>query len=67
MDKGAARPGPRDGSAPIMITLVGLVVGLILFIAFGVETSLYGVIPFALGGLVIGGVIGLLWAKRHRR
>jgi biotin transporter BioY len=63
----AAKPGSRDGSTPVMITLAGFIVGLALFIAFGVESSLYGVLPFALGGLVVGAVAAALWSRRRRR
>jgi biotin transporter BioY len=62
----AAKPGSRDGSTPV-ITLAGFIVGLALFIAFGVESSLYGVLPFALGGLVVGAVAAALWSRRRRR
>ena len=67
MSKSEIKPRPPGNPAPVMISLGGLVVGLVLFIAFGVETSLYGVIPFALGGLAIGGVLGILWARRGKR
>ncbi|UYY59309.1 hypothetical protein [Sphingomonas sp. S2-65] len=45
MDQDVAKPGGRDGSTPVMITIGGFIVGLVLFILFGVETSLYGVLP----------------------
>lgn len=67
MAQDVAKPGGRDGSTPLMIALAGLIAGLVLFILFGVERSLYGVLPFALGGLAIGAVAGVLWARRRRQ
>lgn len=67
MDQDVAKPGGRDGSTPVMITLGGFIVGLVLFILFGVETSLYGVLPFALAGLAIGAVAAVLWSRKRRR
>ena len=67
MDQDVAKSGGRDGSAPVMITLGGFIVGLVLFILFGVETSLYGVLPFALGGLAIGAIAAVLWSRKRRR
>jgi hypothetical protein len=65
--KSAAKPGSRDGSAPLVIGLAGVVAGLVLFILFGVETSLYGVIPFLLGGGAVGVVAAILWSRRASR
>jgi hypothetical protein len=67
MGQDAAKPGSRDGSTPVMITLGGFIIGLVLFILFGVETSLYGVLPFALGGMTFGAAAAVLWSRKRRR
>lgn len=64
MDKPAAKPGRRDGSATLMIVLGGVILGIAAFVAFGIKTSLYGVAPFLLGGGIVGGVGAALWRKR---
>jgi hypothetical protein len=50
-----------------VITLAGVIVGLVLFIAFGVESSLYGAIPFLLGGGIVGAILALILARRAPR
>ncbi len=60
-----ARPGPRDGSAPLIWVCAGVIVGLLLFLLLGARGP-YGVIPFLVGGALIGGAIASIRARRNR-
>lgn len=66
MGESAAKPGARDGSTPLVMTLAGVVVGLVLFVTFGVETSRFGVISFVVGGALVGGLVAASLARHGR-
>lgn len=67
MSESSARPGPQDRSMPLVMTLAGVIVGLVLFIAFGTGTSQYGAIPFVVGGGLVGAIAAMLLARRKHR
>lgn len=67
MDRNRQKMGGRGAAALIVGALGGFILGLVLFILFGVETSLYGVLPFVLVGFAAGGLAGAIWAGSRGR
>ncbi len=56
-----AKPGPRDGSSPLVAVLGGVALGLLLGLLLmwlDIGIGRFGIIPYVVGGAVVGGAVG---------
>jgi len=70
MSEPSAKPGPRDGSGPLVWPVLGVCGGLIVYLLGLLFPGVHNgenVITYVIGGAIVGGLVWLLRRRARRR